>query len=82
MRKKSLIKKFKTAREMDAYLEEQDLGEVFRKKGVVVRPAFKKINLDLPDGVVEQIDAVAEKIGISRQPLLKLWIHERLKQEV
>lgn len=66
---------------MDAYLETHDLSEVFSSRGKVVRSKIKKINLDLPDLVVNKIDRVAKKIGIPRQPLLKLWIHEKLKEE-
>ncbi len=66
---------------MDEYLETADLSEMFRKKGVVKGPNIRKINLDLPDSVVHQIDEIALKIGISRQPLIKMWIHERLKAE-
>jgi len=66
---------------MDEALEMTDLSEDFRARGVVQRPPIKKINLDLPEGVVEQIDRIAEKVGVSRQPLLKIWIHERLKTE-
>ena len=82
MSKKFSGKKFKTAREMDAALETADLAEEFRKKGAVLKSPLRKINLDLPETVVDQIDGVASRIGISRQPLLKLWIHERLKTEI
>ena len=66
---------------MDRSLEEGDLSEDFDKGGVVKKPEMKKINLDLPSELVEQIDQIAEKIGVARQPLLKIWIHERLKTE-
>ena len=81
MRKKHSKKVFKTTREMDHYLETHDLGEILKKKGVLVRPPFQRVNLDLPKSIIEQLDEVARKIGVSRQPLLKLWIHERLRQE-
>ena len=66
---------------MDQFLETQDLSEEFDQRGVVKKPKMKKINLDLPEDVVERIDTVAQRIGVSRQPLLKIWIHERLKAE-
>ena len=81
MKKQSTSKKFKTTEEMDKALEESDLSQAFAKKGVVKRPGIQKINLDLPSELVKQIDQIAEKIGVSRQPLLKIWIHERLKTE-
>ncbi len=81
MKKKSLVRKFKTSDEMDRALEASDLSGDFEKRGVVKRPKIRKINLDLPESILEQIDSVAEKVGVSRQPLLKIWIHERLKLE-
>lgn len=66
---------------MDKYLETHDLSENFSAYGKVVRPKIKKINLDLPYSVIKQIDKIARQIGISRQPLLKFWIHEKLKEE-
>lgn len=59
----------------------KDLSEVFSKKGIKKNPLIKKINLDLPESVIERIDVVADKIGVSRQPLLKIWIFERLQEE-
>ena len=81
MKKKSFSKKFKSSDAMDASLEKTDLSEAFEKKGVVKKPQMRKINLDLPANLVEQIDLIAEKIGVARQPLIKIWIHERLKAE-
>lgn len=82
MKKKSISKKFKSAAEMDRSLETSDLSKEFKERGIVKKPHIKKINLDLPEAVVEQIDRFAEKVGVSRQPLLKIWIHERLKSEI
>lgn len=82
MKKKSLNKKFKTVKEMDDYLENTDLGKVFAEKGSVVRPSIQKINIDMPTSMLAKIDIIAEKIGISRQPLIKMWIHEKLKEEI
>jgi hypothetical protein len=67
---------------MDDYLENTDLGPAFAKNGHVVISPTQKINIDLPASMLEKIDLIAEKIGISRQPLLKMWIHEKLKEEL
>ena len=81
MKKKSSSRKYKTAAEMDRALESADLTMDLRERGIVRKPRIKKINLDLPEPVIRQIDIIAEKVGVSRQPLLKIWIHERLKAE-
>lgn len=80
MKKKSIKKKFQSVEEMDRFLEDQDLSQTFATKGRVVSAPLKKINLDLPLEVVDQIDKIADQIGISRQPLLKIWIHEKIKE--
>lgn len=81
MKRPSSARKFKTAPEMDRVLESASLAKEFAERGVVKTPPIKKINLDLPVGIVRQIDRIAERIGVSRQPLLKMWIAERLKAE-
>ncbi len=81
MKKGSSLKKFKTETEMDKALETGDLSRNFKERGVIREARFQKINLDLPESVVQQIDRIAVKIGVSRQPLLKIWIHERLRVE-
>lgn len=67
---------------MDHYLEAHELSAAFAAQGKVVQPSIKKINLDLPKLVIDNIDKVARKIGISRQPLIKMWIHEKLNEEL
>ena len=81
MKKKSSMKKFKNAKEMDEFLESADLSGDFASRGLLKKPSIKKINLDLPQGIIRQIDQIAKEVGVSRQPLLKVWIHERLKVE-
>ncbi len=66
---------------MDRALESSDLSADFSERGLAQAPRIKKINLDLPEPIIRQIDIIAEKVGVSRQPLLKIWIHERLKLE-
>lgn len=41
----------------------------------------KKVNLDLPLEMVEQIDLQASRSGSTRQGLLRQWIWERLREE-
>jgi hypothetical protein len=38
-----------------------------------------KINVDFPKWVVTALDREADRIGIARQALIKLWIVERLE---
>ena len=45
------------------------------------KPRMKKINLDMPIDILELIDEEAQRIGVTRQALIKVWIAERLKEE-
>lgn len=81
MKKKSSLRKFKNEAEMDMALEAEDLSDDFRQKGIGRKIQMKKINLDLPVSQIQQIDRIADKVGVARQPLLKIWIYERLKEE-
>jgi hypothetical protein len=70
---KKLVKPI-TAAEFDAKAEDgEDLSEHFDFAN-----ATKKINLDIPVWAVKAIDKEADRIGIARQALLKMWIVERL----
>ena len=80
-KKKSSEKKFKTAGEMDRYLENNDLAVLFEKHGKVERPKIKKVNVDLPEWLISALDFEADRAGISRQPLIKLWLVQKLEEE-
>lgn len=82
VKKKSSGKKlFKTEKEMDRYLENEDLGDLFEKFGTVDKPKIKKINIDLPEWLIAQLDLEAGRAGVSRQPLIKLWLLQKLDEE-
>ena len=44
------------------------------------RPKLKRVNVDFPRRVVEELDAIADHLGVTRQSLIKLWIAERLSR--
>jgi len=39
----------------------------------------KRVNVDFPTWVVSALDRQAQKLGITRQALIKMWIAERLQ---
>ena len=41
----------------------------------------KKINVDFPENILILLDNEAQKIGVTRQSIIKVWIAERLKEE-
>ena len=81
-KKESTEKKhFKTSKEMDEFLETQDLGDIFEKSGRIEKPKIKKVNVDLPEWLIAQLDLEAARAGVSRQPLIKLWLIQKLDEE-
>ncbi len=76
-----------TAKEFDERFEKEDISDlldfdVAKSIKELKKPAMKKINIDLPTNILELIDKEANKIGVARQALLKVWIVERLKDEL
>ena len=39
---------------------------------------IKRVNVDFPNWVVEALDEQAERLGVTRQSLIKIWITDRL----
>lgn len=42
----------------------------------------KRVNIDFPAWVVDELDREANRLGITRQSLVKVWIAEKLKEAV
>ena len=41
----------------------------------------KRVNVDFPVWMVQSLDREAERLGIPRQSIIKVWIAERLEEE-
>jgi hypothetical protein len=39
----------------------------------------KRVNVDFPAWMVESLDKEAERLGVTRQSLIKLWLADRLE---
>ncbi len=40
--------------------------------------AIQRVNVDFPQWMVAQMDREAERLGVTRQSIIKVWIAERL----
>jgi hypothetical protein len=40
----------------------------------------KRVNVDFPSWMVAELDREAERLGVTRQPIIKVWLAERLDQ--
>jgi hypothetical protein len=41
----------------------------------------KRVNVDLPNWVVDSLDKEASRVGATRQSIIKIWLVERLEKQ-
>lgn len=39
----------------------------------------KRVNVDFPQWMVDQLDREARRVGVTRQSIIKVWLAERLE---
>jgi len=71
------------AEEFDRIFDEgeEDIIE-FLDLSSATRPnqQMKRVNVDFPVWMVNQMDAEAKRLGVTRQSIIKFWIAERLER--
>jgi metal-responsive CopG/Arc/MetJ family transcriptional regulator len=51
-------------------------------KAAVNHPGKKvRVTLDISESLVKEIDEIRKQIGVDRGALIKVWLHEKVKQE-
>lgn len=40
----------------------------------------RRVNVDFPVWMIEQLDREASRLGVTRQSIIKVWLAERLEQ--
>ena len=81
MKKKKLAKSVK---EFDKRFDDgEDIHDLIDiSKAKIKRPGKKvRISLDVAESLVREIDEIRQRIGVDRGALIKVWLHERVKQE-
>ncbi len=58
----------------------EDVSSHFTNKFAVVRPV-KRVNVDLTEGMLRELDAKAAKLNISRQAVIKTLLAQALLSE-
>jgi len=71
--------KFDNGEDIDEYLDFSTTTKLKDMKKV--KTETKKVNVDFPEWVIESLDKEAQRIGVTRQSIIKVWIAERLKEE-
>ena len=42
--------------------------------------AQRRVNVDFPIWMIDQLDKEAKRMGVTRQSIIKIWLSERLEQ--
>ncbi|HBR16019.1 MAG: CopG family transcriptional regulator [Deltaproteobacteria bacterium RIFCSPLOWO2_12_FULL_43_16] len=81
------MKKITSAKNSAEFDRRFDSGEdihdlIDMTKAAITRYGKKvRITLDVADSLVKDIDEIRKEIGVDRGALIKVWLHERVKQE-
>lgn len=72
-----------TAKELDRRFDDgEDISEFLdTKKAFRPNLGQRRVNLDLPNWMIDSLDSEAKRIGVTRQSIMKVWISERIKVE-
>ena len=66
-----LDKKFEAAEDISEYMDLQHAD----------RPGLepRRVSVDFPEWMIAKLDQEAQRLGVTRQSIIKFWISERLK---
>lgn len=79
MKKKTKKPKMITAEEFDKKFDEgkEDILQYTDPKSWrVVPPMIQRINIDIPIFILQKVDKEADRVGVARTSLIKMWIAE------
>ena len=64
------------ASDFDRAFEESGIEEHLDFKTVKLRYPVQRINIDIPQEILDKVDREAARMGVPRTSLLKVWIAE------
>ena len=70
-----------SAKEFDEKFDqgEEDIIEHSDTENAQVHRATQRVNIDIPVNILKQIDEEAQRIGVARTALIKVWLSEKLE---
>ena len=72
MKARAFDRKFNKGEDVTKYV---DLSKARR-----VEHEQKRVNVDFPVWMIHSLDKAAQRLGVPRQSIIKLWVAERLEQ--
>ncbi len=72
-----------TAQEFDKRFDDGEDITPYIDKSSIRRPGLevRRVNVDFPEWIIQELDQTSRRIGVTRQALIKLWISERIQLE-
>ena len=49
------------------------------KKAKRIKQESRRVNVDFPIWMIEELDKEAKRLGVTRQSIIKVWLAERLE---
>ncbi|NLD37269.1 MAG: CopG family transcriptional regulator [Desulfatiglans sp.] len=71
MKAKDLDEKFDSGEDITEFLEMDNARRPGQEQ--------KRVNVDFPVWMIQDLDREAKRLGVPRQSLIKIWIADRLK---
>ena len=72
MKAKDIEKKFDDGEDISSHL---DISKARRPE-----QEQKRVNVDFPLWMIQQLDKEAKRLGVPRQSIIKVWVAERLEK--
>ena len=67
----------------DKFDSGEDISEMLDlSKAKRIKQSLKRINLDMPLWMLEKLDKEATRLGVTRQSVIKIWLAERLDENL
>ena len=72
MKAKDLDKKFAVGEDLSWYMDISKVRRPLQEQ--------KRVNVDFPVWMIQQLDKGARRLGVPRQSIIKVWVAERLQK--
>ncbi len=73
---KELERKFDAGEDITPYMEMETLRRPNQER------LARRISVDMPEGMLFELDSIATQMGVARQAVIKIWLFERLQLEM
>jgi hypothetical protein len=72
MKAKAFDRKFESGQDV--------IGDLDLEKATRPRLKARRVNVDFPGWMIDELDKEAKRLGVTRQSVIKVWLSERLEK--